>query len=253
MTRSARLVVFTAGGLSLLVLFTLAAFRLPGFGSAVHSYRDMAVTAALARQTPNAVAGVNFDQRALDTLGEEIILLASVLGAAALLRPGEDERPRHPPDPPKPLQAIRFGGYLMLPVTLVLGLDVVAHGHLTPGGGFQGGVVLATGLHLLYVAGSYPALRRLRPLSWYELGEAVGGGVFGVTGVLGVFAAGGFLANFLPLGRLGALASAGTVPLLNFAVSVAVASGVVVLLAQFLEADVLEGTVAGGTVAGGAR
>jgi multicomponent Na+:H+ antiporter subunit B len=126
----------------------------------------------------------------------------------------------------------------MLPVTLVLGLDVVAHGHLTPGGGFQGGVVLATGLHLLYIAGSYPALRRLRPLAWYEYGEGIGGGTFAVLGVVGLLASTGFLANFLPLGQFGALASTGTVPLLNAAVGVAVASGAVVLLAGFLEADV---------------
>jgi multicomponent Na+:H+ antiporter subunit B len=234
MTLRLRLTVFAVGSAGLLALLVSAMLRLPAFGGVSHPYRDLAVAAALARRTPNAVASVNFDLRGLDTFGEETILLASVLGAASLLRRIRPER--SPAEPGRMLQSTRFGGYLMLPVTLVLGLDVVAHGHLTPGGGFQGGVVLATGLHLLYVAGSYPALRRLRPLSWYEFGEAFGGGTFAISGLAGLFAGSGFLANFLPLGGFGALVSAGTVSLLNFAVGVAVASGVVVLLAQFLEA-----------------
>jgi multicomponent Na+:H+ antiporter subunit B len=111
------------------------------------------------------------------------------------------------------------------------------HGHLTPGGGFQGGVVLATGLHLLYVAGSYPALRRLRPLNWYEYGEAAGMGGVVALGIAGLVSGAGFLANVLPTGRFGALVSAGTVPLFSVAIGVEVASGVVVLLAGFLEQD----------------
>jgi multicomponent Na+:H+ antiporter subunit B len=120
----------------------------------------------------------------------------------------------------------------------VLGLDVVVHGHLTPGGGFQGGVVLATGLHLLYVAGSYPALRRLRPLDWYEFGEAAGSGTFALTGLAGVVTGTGLLANLVPHGSSGSLLSTGTVPLLNVAVGIGVGAGVVVLLAAFLEAEV---------------
>jgi multicomponent Na+:H+ antiporter subunit B len=102
-------------------------------------------------------------------------------------------------------------------------------------------VVLATGLHLLYVGGSYPALRRARPLSWYTYGEAIGGGAFAVLGVAGLLFSTGFLANLLPHGRFGDLVSAGTVPVLNIAVGAGVASGVVVLLAQFLEADIARG------------
>jgi multicomponent Na+:H+ antiporter subunit B len=120
-------------------------------------------------------------------------------------------------------------------VTLLLGVDVVVHGHLTPGGGFQGGVVLATGLHLLYVAGSYQALRRMRPLHWYTYCEALGAGAFVGVGCAGMVAGAAFLANVLPKGEFGQLFSAGTVAVLSISVGVAVAGGVVVLLAQFLE------------------
>lgn len=237
MNRATRLVVFGIGAAGLLVLFGFAVVRMPVFGAAVHPYRDAAVAAALRRVAPNVVTSINFDQRGLDTFGEEAILLASVLGAVTLLRPGDDERERRPPGAGRVLQATRLTGYVLLPVTLVIGADVIVHGHLTPGGGFQGGVILATGLHLTYLAGSYPALRRLRPLRWYEYGEAIGMGAVAALGVAGLVAGAGFLANILPTGRFGQLLSAGTVPLFSIAVGVEVASGVVVLLAGFLEQD----------------
>jgi len=87
------------------------------------------------------------------------------------------------------------------------------------------------------VAGSYPALRRLRPLRWYEYGEAIGMGGVVALGVAGVLAGAGFLANVLPTGTFGQLVSAGTVPLFSIAIGIEVASGVVVLLAGFLEQD----------------
>ncbi len=185
------------------------------------------------------VSSINFDQRGLDTLGEESILLASVLGAVTLLRPAEDEQNRPPSREGRVLGATRLAGYLLLPVTLIIGADVVAHGHLTPGGGFQGGVVLATALHLLYVGGSYPALRRLRPLRWYEYGEAAGMGAVVALGVAGLFTSSGFLVNVIPKGVFGSLFSGGTVPVFSVAIGVEVACGVVVLLAGFLEQDLV--------------
>ena len=111
-------------------------------------------------------------------------------------------------------------------------LDVIAHGHVTPGGGFQGGIMLATGLHLLYVAGRYRSLEQLRPLPLFQVGEAAGTAAFAAIGLAGLAVGGSFLALLLPTGTFGQLLSAGSVPLLDVAVGVAVGSGGVVLLAQ---------------------
>ncbi|WP_200834570.1 MnhB domain-containing protein [Amycolatopsis alkalitolerans] len=237
MSRRARLVLFGIGATVLATMLGYALHLVPPFGGDWHPYRDSAVAAALSRQAPNVVTSVNFDQRGLDTFAEEAILLASVIGAVTLLRPAADERARRPPGAGHVLQSTRLAGYLLLPVSLLLGADIVVHGHLTPGGGFQGGVVFGTGLHLMYLAGSYPALRRLRPLHWYEYGEAVGMGAVVALGVAGLAAGAGFLANVLPTGQFGQLVSAGTVPLFSIAIGIEVASGVVVLLAGFLEQD----------------
>ncbi|TSD95391.1 sodium:proton antiporter [Skermania sp. ID1734] len=235
MTRRTRLLVFLAGAVGFAIVYAVAVFGMPSFGGLVHPYRDAAVAAAVGHQTANVVSSVNFDQRALDTLGEETILLGSVVGAVALLRSGSQRVP--PPENvvAQPLQATKLVGYVLLPVTLMIGLDLVVHGHLTPGGGFQGGVVLGTGLHLLYVGGDYPALERLRPMPALHIGEALGALSFALVGVAGLIVSGAFLVNVVPQGTFGQLFSAGTVPVLNVAVGFEVACGAMVLLATFLD------------------
>jgi multicomponent Na+:H+ antiporter subunit B len=235
MSRTARFVLVGAAAAVIAVLLVASFADLPSFGSAHHPYRDAAVAAARAHHTANVVSAINFDSRGIDTLGEEVILLASVIGVATLLRQAKGEGQRPGLSSGRVMELTKFAGYQMLGVTLLIGFDVVAQGHLTPGGGFQGGVVLATGLHLLYVAGRYRALERLRPLPAFELGEAAGATAFAGLGLAGLAALGGFLANLWPGGSFGELLSAGTVPLLNIAVGIEVASGVVVLLAKFLE------------------
>lgn len=234
MTLRARTWLCAAGALGVAVLLATAFLRMPEFGGSAHVYRDLALPAALAHATPNLVSSVNFDLRALDTLGEETIVAAAVVGALSLLQPTNEERRRIEPTSGYVMPVVKLGGYLMLPVTLLLGADVVAHGHLTPGGGFQGGVVLATGWHLLYISGSYPALAKLRPIDWCEYAEAAATGLYVVTGLAGLVAGSAFLANVLPPGEFGSLLSAGTVPVLSVLIGIEVAAGLVVLLAQFL-------------------
>ena len=96
MNRTARWIVFALGAAGLLVLLGFALVRMPEFGGARHLYRDATVVLSLRQQSPNVVSSINFDQRGLDTFGEETILLASVLGAVTLLRPSKDERERKP-------------------------------------------------------------------------------------------------------------------------------------------------------------
>lgn len=234
MSRPLRLGVFAAGAAGTAVLVLLAIVEMPPFGGRYHPYRDHAVPASVAHATANVVSSINFDQRGLDTLAEESILLASVLVVATLLRKTDDDALRTRTEG-RVLDSTLLMGWILLPYTLLLGFDVVAHGHLTPGGGFQGGVVLGTAIHLLYVAGRYDMLRRIRPTRPFEWGEAIGTGAFACLGVAGALVTGAFLANVVPQGTLGTLLSAGTVPILNGAVGVEVASGVVVLISAFLD------------------
>ncbi|PHQ51706.1 sodium:proton antiporter [Streptomyces cinnamoneus] len=247
MRRRARLWTLAAGLAVVAALLVAACLRLPRFGGESHPYGDRAVAAALRQHTANTVSSVNFDQRAFDTLGEESILFASVLATVVLLRRARDEH-RVPPQPAPVPSALRRYGTLLLPGALLIGLYVIAHGQLSPGGGFQGGVVVATALHLLYIGVDYRALERLRPVGLYELADGAGEAAYVLLGGAGLLAGSAYLANTLPHGTFNTMASGGTVPLLNAAVGVEVAAGVVVLLAHFLTQaiEITEDEEAGG-------
>ncbi|MEU6591585.1 MnhB domain-containing protein [Streptomyces sp. NPDC046881] len=230
-----RLYLLAVGGAGLAALLVAACLDLPDFGGRRHPYGDRAVHASLARQTANTIASVNFDQRAYDTLGEMSILFAAVLGCVVLLRQARDEH-RARPEPAEVARPVRRYALLVLPVALVTGLYVIAHGQLSPGGGFQGGVVAATALHLLYLGADYGALERVRPLGVFETTDSVAVCAYLVLGTAGILAGTAFLANtLLPYGTFNTLSSGGTVPLLNAAIGMEVASAVVVLLAHFLD------------------
>ncbi|HXP14819.1 MAG TPA: hydrogen gas-evolving membrane-bound hydrogenase subunit E, partial [Actinomycetes bacterium] len=140
---------------------------LPDYGVYNGPYGDVLNRVAVAeRKATNVVASVTFDYRGVDTMGEEYILFAAVLGVAILLRAQRDER-EEPPDEdaadrhaPGTSDAVRVVGLALVGPVVLFGIYVVAHGHLTPGGGFQGGVVLATGALLVYLSGEYVTLRR---------------------------------------------------------------------------------------------
>ena len=235
MTRRGRLVLLMVGLVPFGALLLVGLLGLPGFGGDSHPYRDLAVLATFQHSTANAVSSVNFDQRGFDTFGEETILFCAVVGVAALLRPVHRERRREVASGGRVMESTSLLVYVLFPVTLVLGADVVAHGAITPGGGFQGGVVLSTGIHLLYVGGRYRLLRRLRPLEWFEQGEALGVVLFGALGLAAAAFGAALFANVIPQGQLSDFVSSGTVPFFNVAVGLTVGSSIVVLLASFLD------------------
>lgn len=234
MSPRTRLWVLACGVAGVAALLAVTVWRLPPFGGPRHPYGERAVEAALASRVANAVASVNFDQRAFDTLGEQAILFGSVLGTVVVLRQTRDER-RVEPEPAGVAGPVRRYALIALPVVLLTGVYVVAHGQLSPGGGFQGGVVAATGLHLLYVAVDYRALKRVRSVHLFTLADAAGEAGYLLLGTGGLLAGTAYLTDVLPLGTFGTLASGGTVPLLNAAIGVEVAAAVVVLLARFLD------------------
>jgi multicomponent Na+:H+ antiporter subunit B len=241
----ARLVLFGAGALGLVALLVVGFAGLPEFGTQSHPYGDRAVAVAHEQQTANAVASVTFDQRGYDTLGEEFILFAAVLGVAILLRAQRDEEEREPSESaygrsaPRTSDAVRALALALVGPTVVTGWYIVAHGHLTPGGGFQGGVVLATALLMIYVAGEYKTMQRVAPMRLVALSEAAGAGAYVVIGIGGMLAGAAFLQNILPLGEPGNLNSAGMVPLINISVGLEVAAGFVLILTEFLEQTLL--------------
>ena len=123
---------------------------------------------------------------------------------------------------------------LIGPVAL-FGIYIVTHGQVSPGGGFQGGVILATAPLLIYLAGEFETLRRIAPHWLAEVSEAVGAGGYILIGLIGTLAGEPFLTNVLPFGKAGEVTSGGIVPLINLTVGLEVSAGFLLLLMLFLE------------------
>jgi multicomponent Na+:H+ antiporter subunit B len=230
--------MFLAGAALLAGMLVAALGELPGFGHYPGPYGTViARTGVAARHATNLVSAVNFDYRAFDTLGEEFILFTAVLGVAVLLRgrrgeraPDEPGEEHHFPGSSSALGALGLG--LVGPL-VVLGGYVVTHGQLTPGGGFQGGVVLAAAALLAFLAGEYVAMKVVAPHAMVEASEALGAAGFALVGLGGLVFAGVFFENFIALGTPGKLLSAGTIPVSNIAVGVEVAGAFLLLWTEF--------------------
>lgn len=232
--------LFLVGALGLAAVMLWGLTGLPDYREVTPLYGQVINEVAVEERSATAVVtAVNFDYRGFDTLGEEFILFAAALVLVLLLRRlGEERRgrleqlPRHRHTTSA---AVRLSCVALVGPTVLLAIYITMHGHLTPGGGFQGGVIAATALLLVYLGSDYATMQRLRPMALVETAKAAGAASFVLIGLAGLIVAGAFLENFLPLGEPGELVSAGTIPLLSLAVGVEVAGGFVLLLSEFLD------------------
>ncbi len=127
---------------------------------------------------------------------------------------------------------------LTVGVILLFGIYIVLHGHLSPGGGFAGGVIIALCfVHLMLAFGKDMAISKVSKNLASNL-ESLGALMFLSIAVIG-FWGGSFFLNILSKGTPFKLFSAGTIPLSNIAISLKVGVG---LYAIFLALVVLEGT-----------
>ncbi len=115
---------------------------------------------------------------------------------------------------------------LTVGLIFLYGIYIVLHGHLTPGGGFAGGVIIALSFMNLLLAFGRTKASTIFSKQGTSVVEALGAIMFLAIAVLG-FHWGGFFLNFLhPDGRAGELVSAGTIPLSNIAISLKVGAGI---------------------------
>ncbi len=202
--------------------------------------RDVPETAALGRTAEayarsgvdetgavNLVTAIVVTYRGLDTLGEVTVLFLATAGIAFLLRRegvrkapgGKGSSGRNAPAEASEL--LLTGSLLLFPLLLLFGVYIFVHGHLTPGGGFQGGVVIASAVLLLLLADPQRKISH-GLLTWIE---SLSGLFFAGIGIAGLVLAGGFLDNrILPPGIPGELFSAGAIPLIYSLVGLKVGS-----------------------------
>jgi multicomponent Na+:H+ antiporter subunit B len=254
MSRRVRLRLFLVAGAGLATLLVIGFTGLPDFGSAHELVGSVTnLTEPTLRHATDIVTALNFDVRAFDTLGEEFILFVSVSGVALLLRHLRDEQEEEDESTPG-IEDHRFAGasdglkltsLILIPLIIAFGAYLVFHGQLTPGGGFQGGIVLAAGPLAVLLAGRYLSMKRIAPQPVLEAADSIGAAGYALVGLGGLIFAGVFLKNFMPLGATGHLLSSGMMPLNSIAVGLEVAGAFLLIWTEFLD-QTLIGPPSGG-------
>jgi multicomponent Na+:H+ antiporter subunit B len=181
---------------------------------------------------PNVVTGILLTYRAFDTLGEVAVLFMVAAAVGLLLAAGKRE-----PDggeaadrARQPSEIVESGAQILVPLISILAAYIIMHGHLSAGGGFQGGAVIASAVLLLLLA--VPGCRLA--LDLISLTEAAAGVLLVLVGIAGLVFAGGFLDNrVLPIGALGAFFSAGAIPLLSILLGIKVGCELSVVIDRF--------------------
>lgn len=178
---------------------------------------ELAVVATVVEETgvPNAVSGIIFRNRLYDTIFEVVVFTIAIMGVRFLLA---DEKPTP-----------TFGGVSDRPTIVLarlgatisasIGIELAIRGHLSPGGGFAAGVAGGTAIGLIAITASSEWMadiyQRWRASTWEKISVLI----FIVLAFLTL------IGLEIAPGELGALASGGWIPILNFLVAVKVALG----------------------------
>ena len=127
------------------------------------------------------------------------------------------------------------GADFVMPFILVYMFYIIFHGHLSPGGGFQGGVLMVAVVVLLYMGYGYKGAAGSINKHFMHKAEGLASIVYVALAMLGVAYAGNFCYNALSQsGNIGDLWSTGTIFLMNTAVGAKVLTGVAVLALSML-------------------
>jgi multicomponent Na+:H+ antiporter subunit B len=216
-----------AGGLGFMLLAIASSLD---FGST-----PMLIGRAILANSPqdtgaaNMVTSVVLAYRGIDTLGELSILFAAASGVGLIL----GRRHTTAGTLTEGGFVLRHGGALLFPLLMVIGFYIILHGHLTPGGGFQGGVILAAAFFLPLLARPGARLHH----GMLSTIEGFAGASFILIGLVALVQGEAFLQPLLIEGSIGQLVSAGTLPLLYIAVGLKVGAELASLLSHLAQTE----------------
>ncbi|MEJ2543201.1 MAG: MnhB domain-containing protein [Calditrichaceae bacterium] len=124
---------------------------------------------------------------------------------------------------------------------LLYGLYIILHGHLTPGGGFGGGVIIALAFLSILLAYGRQYTTQWLNIKFLQEFEASSILLFLVVGIMGFGLGGAFLVNFISHGTLFHLISAGTIPILNVLIGVKVGVSLFLVVLALAELHIEKG------------
>ena len=169
-------------------------------------------------KTQNVVTSVVVTYRGLDTLGEVTVLFLATAGVGFLLRKKKASLKTR-----RSSELLQTASQFLFVLIILTGIFIFTHGHLTPGGGFQGGVLITTAFLLLILADVNLKFN----YSILHLVESFSGAFYVMIGLFGFLILGmnSFLdPTILPLGNFGKLLSAGAIPVIYSLIGLKVGS-----------------------------
>lgn len=174
----------------------------------------------------NAVTTVVVYFRGFDTLGEIAVLFIASLGVGLMLQSKSASlriQTKYQEDLKRESNFMlqTASGYLF-PIILLFGIYIMVYGHLSPGGGFQGGVVIASGVLLLLISHKEFEV----PHGVIVALETFAGVSYVLIGLIGLIVLDTFLGNFIPndISQMGMLISGGIIPIIYIIVGIKVGS-----------------------------
>ncbi|MFP4000273.1 MAG: MnhB domain-containing protein [Thermoplasmata archaeon] len=123
---------------------------------------------------------------------------------------------------------VRKSSKIISPFLFTYGAYLLIYGHLSPGGGFQGGVILAVGVILLLTSHGYTLVRKTfrdRLVKVIESSAVIGIVLLGLSGLL----FNSFFYNYLRGGSIGDLFSGGTIMIFNILVGLKIGTGFIIV------------------------
>lgn len=239
MTERWRVRIFAVAGTVFFGLYIYSALNLPAWGSYRGPYGDLIARAGVyERHATDITNAINYDYRGFDTLGEEFILFTAVLGVLLLLRRESKNGSGQTgvlQDRQRLSRTLRAANIPAVLITSLFGFYIGLHGQLTPGGGFQAGVILASALLLVYLAEDTRAFARLTSHTAVEVIEALGAGAYAILGVAPLAFGVPFLTNIVPLGQTGDIFSSGNIAIISACVGVEVTAAFLLVLFTYLQ------------------
>jgi multicomponent Na+:H+ antiporter subunit B len=182
---------------------------------------------------PNVITGILLTYRGFDTLGEVAVLFMVAAGVGLVLGDSARRRDAVPAETEATIPAtelVRNGAAVLFPLISIFAAYIIMNGHLSAGGGFQGGAIIASGVMLLLLANPEYMVDH----DFLGITESLAGVLYVLAGIAGLMFAGGFLdSRMLPLGQFGAFFSAGAIPVISVLLGVKVGCELSVIIDRF--------------------
>jgi multicomponent Na+:H+ antiporter subunit B len=204
--------------LSALLILTIIKILLQNIPHSVQKAGDALLQLNNTEGVANAVTTVVVYFRGFDTLGEIAVLFIASLGVGIMLQPKQEKKESKT----QSNFMLQTASKYLFPVILLFCVYIMVYGHLSPGGGFQGGVVIASGVVLLLIShNTFEVSHRVIVAL-----ETLAGVSYVIIGLMGVVILDTFLGNFLPhdISQMGQLLSGGVIPLIYIIIGVKVGS-----------------------------